>query len=286
MRIAVIDVGSNSVRLMTWADGKVLYKRVATTRLAEGLSSGVLREKAMLRSADAIATFVERVKSEGADCIYAFATAAVRSAKNGGEFCALVREKCGVELDVVSGEREAYLGLSGALGGAPSGAIVDIGGASTEVCVRADGEVSFSVSLNLGAVRLFDGCGQDFEKLSARILEELPRLEGCKVQGRAYAVGGTATTLASIKLGLREYDAARVQDLPLTRAEVEALAEKLLSLTQEERLSLAGMDEKRADIIGGGALFLFYIMKKLDLKEIFVSDRDNQEGYLLWRCGL
>ena len=116
MKYCVIDVGSNSVRLMTWADGTTLYKKVCTTRLGEGVAfEPVLREDAMDRTARAIAAFAEEGRAEGA-FPHAFATAAVRSAKNGEEFCARVKNLCGVELDVVPGEEEAELALLGALG--------------------------------------------------------------------------------------------------------------------------------------------------------------------------
>ncbi len=282
MKISVIDIGSNSVRLMTWADGTVLYKRIQTTRLAEGLAQGVLQEEAMLRTANAIAKFVREAQEEGAT-VYAFATAAVRSAKNGGEFCARVKRLCGVEIDVVSGEQEARLGLMGALQEEEQGGIVDIGGASTEICMRDKGETCFAQSLNLGAVRLFDGCGQDREKLSRMIADTLATLNECKTVGKIYAVGGTATTLASLFLGLERYDSGRVQNLKLSLSDVNNLADKLLALSVEERKNLVGMDKKRADIIGGGALFLQKLMEKLQLKEIYISDRDNQEGYLAWR---
>ena len=110
MQYAVIDIGSNSVRLMFVADGKVLYKTLNTTRLGEGLAvSPYLREEAMARTALAVADFFYRAKDEGAEIVYAFATAAVRSAKNGADFVSLVKEKCGLSVEVVSGETEAEM---------------------------------------------------------------------------------------------------------------------------------------------------------------------------------
>ncbi len=278
MKYAVVDIGSNSVRLMVWADGKTLYKRVKTTRLGEGLAlSPHLREGAMERTAQAVAEFCAEGRALGAEC-RAFATAAVRTAMNGGDFCARVKALCGVAADVVSGDEEALLGLSGALG-ERDGGIVDIGGASTEVCVRRGGELSFRVSLPVGAVRLFDLCGEDRALLSGEIfplVSGLPSLKGEKI----YAVGGTASTLASVLLGLEEYDASRLQDFRMGAKEVSALAERLLPLSLEERKKIGGMDPARADIIAGGALLLAAIMQKTELSEVFFSDRDNLEGYL------
>ena len=112
MKYAVIDIGSNSVRLMFVANGKVLYKRLNTTRLGEGLaSSSILKTEAIERTASAVATFYQVAKEEGAKSIYAFATAAVRTAENGGEFIERVKNLCGLIVDVVAGEKEAELGI-------------------------------------------------------------------------------------------------------------------------------------------------------------------------------
>ena len=243
MKIAVIDIGSNSVRLMMWADGKTLYKRVCTTRLGAGIAERpVLREDAIVRTAEAVAAFARTAEEEGAEQTAAFATAAVRSAENGGLFCKRVKELCGLIVDVVPGEEEAQLGLAGVLGNGDGG-MIDVGGASTEYCCRKGRKTLVSLSMNVGAVRLFDA------------------------------------------FGLEEYDASRVQDLRITAEEMDGMARRLLAMTAEERKAVKGMDVRRADIIGGGALLLSETMKKLSVGEIYVSDRDNLEGYLVRRMG-
>lgn len=280
MKLAVIDIGSNSVRLMIWADRTSLYKRVNTTRLGEGIAqSGTLGADAMRRTVVAVADFYAQARAEKAERIYAFATAAVRSAKNGGEFCNLVKENCGLLVDVVKGEEEARLALLGALGG-KDGGVIDIGGASTEVCFCLNGERTFTVSLDIGAVRLFDLCGDDKNKILQEINARIAPLTAVRFAGKIYAVGGTAATLASVKLGLPEYDAKKIQDTEFSAEEAQTLAEKLLSLTVEERKAIAGMDKNRADIIAGAALLFSEILKKLKLESILISDRDNLEGYL------
>src|SRR5699024_5390468 len=136
------------------------YKKLFTTRLAAGMRDAVLQEDAMRRTAEAIAVFYrEGVAEAGAARTFAFATAAVRSAKNGAAFCAYVKELCGAEIDVVSGDTEALLGAYGALG-AHDGGMIDIGGASTEIYLRKGGKKAFAVSLPVGVVRLKEACGQ------------------------------------------------------------------------------------------------------------------------------
>ena len=278
---AIIDIGSNSVRLMIWADD--FYKRVNTTRLGEGLAlSGKLKPEAIARTAQAVKEFAQEGRSLGAP-VHAFATAAVRSARNGADFCAAVKKLCGVEVDVVSGEEEALLGLSGALGAEADGGIIDVGGASTEVCIRKGGKTAFSVSLPVGAVRLYDKCGEKREKLLAEIRAKIAPLGGALPIGKTYAIGGTGSTLASVLLGLEAYDAQKIQDFYMPQAKISALADRLLTLTVEERKAIKGMDERRADIIAGGALLLGEIVKKLSLGGVYASDRDNLEGYCYLR---
>ena len=280
--LAIIDIGSNSVRLMLWTDGKSLYKKISTTRLGSGLAHGaLLSSDAIERTAQAVRAFSEEGRAHGA-AVYAFATAAVRRSENGGVFCERVKSLCGLDVDVVSGTEEAALGLAGALGTADGG-MIDIGGASTEIAVQRGGKEVFSVSLDIGAVRLHDSCGESRQRYEEMIEAALTPLKNVPTERRFYAVGGTASTLASLKLGLPKYDAAAIQDLELTLESIRQLTDKLFSLNTEMRKGLAGMDIARADIIPGGALLLQKIMEKLGLDHVYASDRDNLEGYIALR---
>lgn len=280
MKFAVIDIGSNSVRLLLWADGSAIYKKKDTTRLGEGLSlTGELSAAAMERSSAAVGRFVQEGKSAGADRIYAFATAAVRRARNGDAFVRKVYEECGQQIDVLSGEREAVAGLVGALKG-KDGAILDIGGASTEVTVQRGGRVAYAVSADIGAVRLKDLCGEDAGRLAACIAEKLDAFAQMPPIAQPVAIGGTATSLAAVMYGIHPYDPAKIDGCLLPQAEVEAWAARLLSMPQAERLALRGMDPQRADILGGGALLLAMLLKKMGADSALVSESDNLEGYL------
>ena len=200
MKIAAIDIGSNSVRLMMWADGKTLYKALNTTRLGEGLvSTGVMTADAISRTAIAIRDFISHAKSEGAERIFAFATAAVRSASNRRDFLDEVKKVAGIDVDVISGENEARIGILGAIGYGDGG-IIDIGGASTEITVQRDGVRLYSHSANVGTVRLFDLCGSDEGKLNDLIGQKLSEYGKIPLSGRVYAIGGPATTLAAVSL--------------------------------------------------------------------------------------
>lgn len=284
MKISAIDIGSNSVRLMIMADGKTLYKTLSTTRLGEGLAqSGVLLPQAIERTAQAVKQFAQKSKEEGAGIPYAFATASVRSAANGADFTARVRELCGIEVDVIGGEEEAACGLEGALKGRDGG-IIDLGGASTEVTIRKGGALVYSKSVDIGTVRLFDIAGQSADALQEAIDKKLADYGNLNLAGHAmYGIGGTATSLAALFHGLAAYDPKVVDGTVLTRGWLGDEAQKLLSLTVEQRKALPGMDVRRADVIAGGCLLLYNILARFGGDELTVSESDNLEGYVMLR---
>ena len=280
MKISVIDVGSNSVRLLTWADGKTLYKRMITTRLGEGLNeSQYLKEEACVRTAQAVCSFVQEAESDGADKVYAFATAAVRSCKNPQMFTQKVKQLCGLPIDILSGEKEAEIGLSGALGG-NDGGIIDVGGASTEVIVRDKGKIIYSKSVNIGTVRILDHAGRDLQKIEKFVAEKIEEYGDVTFpESKMYAVGGTASRLASIKHDLKVYKPEILHGTTLTQDEVYAYASRLTTQSVEEirEQTICGSS---AELIGGGAMLMYMVMKKLGVGSVTVSESDNLEGYI------
>lgn len=280
MKYAVIDIGSNSVRLLLWADGCSLSKRVLTTRLGEGISfSPRLLPQAIDRTVAAISELLKKAQDFGAVKIYAFATAAVRSAVNGQDFIHTVYENCGIIPEILSGEEEAEAGYLGALEGRDGG-IIDVGGASSEITIGKNGKIIYAVSADVGAVRLKDACGEDKQKLKNYIDEKIS-VYGTVPYCPMTLIGGTATSLAALEYGVEPYDPKVIHRSTLTAERIGFWAEKLLSMKQSERLLLKGMDRKRADILGGGALLLYEILKKIQAEKVSVSETDNTEGYLM-----
>ncbi len=282
MKISAIDVGSNSVRLMVMADGKTLYKQLETTRLSEGLaSSGLLKPEAIERTARAVQLFAAAAELNGAGTPFVFATAAVRSSKNGADFVKRVKQLTGIDVDVLSGEEEAACGIAGALRG-EDGGIIDLGGASTEIILQKDGRVEYSKSVNIGTVRLFDIAGQNAAGLQRAIDEKLADYGSLSLKGwDIYGIGGTATSLAALFHGLDRYDPKVVDGTYLSAAWLGGEAQKLLALTPEERKQLRGMDVRRADVIAGGCLLLYSILSRFCADGLTVSESDNLEGYVL-----
>lgn len=286
MKISVIDVGSNSVRLATMADGKTLYKRMNTTRLGEGLYlSGLISEAAAERTAQAVAEFYALAKHDGARKIYVFATAAVRSAPNRNIFLEKVEKLCGAQVEVISGETEAQIGILGALKGRDGG-IIDVGGASTEVIINSNGKTVYSKSVNIGAVRLFDAAGRDKSELLKIIERSAEEFGDFPAQEYDFvAIGGTAGRLAAIEHNLKEYRPEITHGTVFTLDGLSAMADRLLNMSVKQIRSTT-VCGKSSELVGGGALLLCAVMRKFGVKKIAVSESDNLEGYFYLKEGI
>ena len=159
--------------------------------------------------------------------------------------------------------------------------LIDIGGASTEIVVRKNGETVYKKSVDIGVVRLKDGCGKDKNKLLSAMETAEKQYGEIPIGTRAYAIGGTATTVAAQVLGLTEYSSDKITGAEISVQEVKDLADKLLAMNTEEIAALPCMPAGRADVIAGGALWLARIMERFSLQKLIVSDRDNLEGYAI-----
>ena len=295
---AVIDIGTNSVRLMLAEfDGKSvrsLSKELETTRLGEGIATNLnLRMKAMERTALAVERFVKKARAVRAENIYVFATSALRDAPNKHVFTDFIKGDIGAEIDIISGFDEAQIGYYGAFGADHKGVgiLIDIGGGSTELASGSDGIVESACSVPVGAVRLYDICkkstkisNDDVNKMSQYIEERTFRLFSVAHRGDVLTgVSGTATTLASIDKKMIKYDPELINGAVLSYERVRELTEMLLGMTIEERRKLKGLLPQRADIIPGGAMIMEYIMRKMGFSELRISDSDSLEGYLMWK---
>lgn len=279
-KYGVVDIGSNSVRAILYSDGKILYKNIITTRLGEGLAkTGRISDDGLKRSVIAVKNLVFHLIALGADEILPFATEAVRSAENGKSFTDAVKEAVGFDVDVVSGDVEGELGLLGALCG-NDGGIIDIGGASAEIVVARGGKKIYSHSLPLGAVRLFDCCGETEQKLDEIITKKIEEYGEVPKYVDYYAIGGTATTLGFIDSGLEKYDEKVVDKRVLTMDRVDEIYRKLSRLTVSERIEKLHINPKRAEIIVGGAYLLKRIMQRYGIERVTVSEGDNLLGYV------
>ena len=292
MRVAAVDTGTNSTRLLVAdvVDGRVeeVARRLTITRLGEGVDeNGRLLSSALARVHACLAGYRDEAEVLGAVRTLAIATSAVRDADNGREFLAEIESSYGFTTRLLSGEEEAALtfrGVSSDRSVSDGTLLVDIGGGSTELVLGGPGAVAFSTSLQLGCVRLTERflasdppTESELDVCSAYVRAELPPL----APAGAIGVAGTVTTIAALDLGLHEYEPERIHRHRIARASVERELARLAVLPVAARRNVPGLEPGRAPVIVAGALILREVLRAYDLDEIEASERDNLHGVAL-----
>lgn len=277
-----IDIGSNSVRLAKISGGRTVYKLAEITQVSEGLgASGFLAKEAMERTLFAVLKFVGIAKKEGATP-FIYATEAFRSAANGREFAGRISSECKIHVDIISSAEEACLGYIGAGGFDKKRlTVIDIGGASTEIVCGRGRDITFIKSVSVGVVSLKDSCGNDLSALNAFIDKKLKQYGKTEPAVCACGIGGTATSLAAIDLKLEKYDPQKVNGHIIDINRLKDTANMLLSMDVDEISKLPGVQEKRAEVIAGGAFLMYKVMRLLGCRRLRVSESDNLEGYAI-----
>jgi exopolyphosphatase/guanosine-5'-triphosphate,3'-diphosphate pyrophosphatase len=293
-RVAVIDIGTNSTRLLVAdvADGAVsqLERRSTVTRLGRGVDlSGHLSGEAIEDVCSAIGGYVGIIEKLGAETVDAIATSAVRDADNGSAFVAELRERFALSARVLGGEEEARSTYLGATSEAPPSEptlVVDIGGGSTELVVGQGSEVSFHDSLQAGVVRHSERhiasdppTASELEALATDIRGLIEPSVGTGITAsRGIAVAGTPTSLAAVELGLEPYDPSRVHGHTLALPSIQRMLSQLASVPLAERVEIPGLHPDRAATIVAGVVILVEVMRAFQLEKIGVSEHDILYG--------
>ena len=306
MRVAGIDCGTNSIRLLVAdvVDGRLadVVRRMEIVRLGEGVDrTGRFGDAALGRTFTALDDYAEQIRTLGAERVRMVATSATRDAANRDVFVAGVNERLGVDPDVVSGDEEAALSFRGATGGlsatdvAAPYLVCDIGGGSTEF-VLGDGEgPRASRSVDIGCVRMterhlhddpptveqVEAARSDIQRALAAVAETVPIREAASLIGLA----GSVTTVTALALGLDVYDPARIHLARVTADEVRAVTGSLLAMSRAERAALPVMHPGRVDVIGAGALVLDTVLQWGQFAEVVASEHDILDGIALSVAG-
>ena len=298
-RLASIDIGTNTILLLiAEVEGdmiKPLFEMETVVRLGEGVhDSGILTKEAMNRGIQTLSQYLKRSQAMKVQTIFAVGTSALREAKNSGEFLRLVKEKMNLSVEVISGEEEArlsFLAVSKDLMEVNEPIlVVDIGGGSTEFILGRGNQINQWTSLPLGSVRFTEQFihsdpvrkedGDTMEKRIRDLLAEIPHSEEPLAM---VAVGGTATTLASVEQGLEEFIPEKIHHFILKR---EALKNQLLLYrfkTIEERRKIPGLPAARADVILAGGAILYLTMEELNCPSVLISCHGVRYGLLYTR---
>jgi exopolyphosphatase/guanosine-5'-triphosphate,3'-diphosphate pyrophosphatase len=298
-RVAAIDCGTNSIRLLV-ADAAErrlvdVVRRMEIVRLGEGVDrTGRFSDAALARTFAALDDYAAQIRSLGAERVRMVATSATRDAANREAFVAGVRERLGVEPDVVSGDEEAALSFRGAtadLLAADAEApylVCDIGGGSTEFVLGDDGGPRAARSVDIGCVRMterhlhddpptddqVEAARADIEQALTSVAATVPVKEAASLIGLA----GSVTTVTALALGLGSYDPERIHHAHVSASEVHAVTESLLGMTRADRAALPVMHPGRVDVIGAGALVLDTVLRWGGFAEVVASEHDILDG--------
>ncbi len=299
MKVAVIGIGSNSVRMLLAEKDQSAIRRLLRdregTRLFAGLDEeGRLSSESMALTCSAVCRMVRHAREEGVDQPRVFATSASRDATNGEAFLRMLREKAGVEVEILSGREEAELsfyGASAVLNHVEPRGVVDIGGGSTELVIGGSQGIQRAVSCQMGAVRLFRRMPIasreqmiPVEQEAADILQKEFPLDPKDILPEAWVgTGGTFTTLSAIARKVPWTDRANMHGTAVTLTEILEIGRELADMPLEKRMTLPGLQPSRADIVVHGICILLAVMRHLGLEQIYVSEWGNLDGYILKR---
>ncbi|MDP9182821.1 MAG: Ppx/GppA family phosphatase [Actinomycetota bacterium] len=298
MRVAAIDCGTNSIRLLV-ADldgsGKAdVHREMRIVRLGQGVDrTGVLAPEALERTRAAVVDYAATCRELEVERTRFVATSATRDSANRDVFTALVRDALAVEPEVVSGDEEAALSFLGATSGLEVQGpylVMDIGGGSTELVV-GDEKVDAACSVDVGCVRLTERHLHDDPPTAAQVAAARADVEAALAEAEkvvpmsqartAIGLAGSVTTVAALALELPSYQADRIHLSRLSAAQVREVTTRLLAMTHAERAALPVMHPGRVDVIGGGALVLLTAVERFGLEEVLVSEADILDGIAL-----
>lgn len=295
-RVAAIDCGTNSIRLLIAdiADGtfREVYRNMQIVRLGQGVDQNkAFHPDAIDRTLKAVADFSTEIARRGVSKIRFCATSATRDAANRDLFIDGVNSLLGIKPEVISGEEEAALSFFGATkelhqSGAPY-LVIDIGGGSTEFVFGTE-KVDFAKSQNIGCVRMSErhfsslppsaneiaNAQRDIDEAISEAAKLVPVTEAQTL----IAVAGTATTVAAAALGLNEYDRYSIHLSRVTAEKTHEVAQRFLHMNRQEIAALPYMHEGRVDVIAAGSLVLSRIMELSGAKEFVASESDILDG--------
>jgi len=280
MKVGVVDIGTNSMRLLI-TDGIVEVGRwVEVTGLGRGVdATGELSEDALDRTLATLARFGERMDAESVGRRAAIATSATRDAANREEFLDRAASALGTRPEVIPGEREGALAFDGAAAELDGALYVvsDIGGGSTEF-VTADG----ATSIDIGSVRLTDRIlterparSEDLEKAQDHVRALFREVT---VSGNLVGVAGTWTSLAAIDLDLRSYDRFVIHHHRMTRSALSRITVELAGMSVEETAAIPSLDPARAPVILAGAVVAGCVMDTVSAETTLISEHDTLDG--------
>ena len=302
MRIAAIDIGTNSVHMIVVRvrpdlSFEVIDREKAMVRLgAGGLDGKALTSEAMSAALQALSKFKRLAESHSVDKILAAATSATREARNGGEFLARIEAETGIRPRVITGAEEARLIHLAAVYGVDVGSaravVIDIGGGSTEITLGTATSTQAAKSFKIGVIRLTERfvksdplAGRDEQKLTKHVLSEIDRhCEQITAAGfdRVIGTSGTILSLGTVATAISGGTVpTELRNLRVPAKQIRRLRKEVVALSLAQRLTIPGLDPRRADLIVAGAVLLDAILRRLGAEDITLCDLALREGLVI-----
>ena len=295
VKIAAIDLGSNSTRLLIadilGEEFNILEKSHVVTKMAEGLEeNGFISDDSRKRVIKTLKTFLKQIKKHEVSQVFAVGTAAMRDSINTIEFIDEIKRKIDIEVEVITGQQEGIitsLGVLHFMENLQNYLIVDIGGRSTEFIYEDNNKV-ISHSIDLGVVTLTEKYFSELPATKEKIIkaeqEVIEKLNNLKIPNSKLLIGvaGTATSLGSIYLKQDRFDESEVHNIAISQLELINIKNTIRDFNEPEIIiKFKGVDPKRAKTITSGIVILENIMKRYENSSIIISKNDILEGLIL-----
>lgn len=295
-RVASIDIGTNTILLLiAEVEGgilKPLLERETIVRLGEGVQkNGVLSEGAMAKGIQTLIQYLKECETMRVQKVFAVGTSVLREAENSAQFLHRVKEKFDLSIEIISGEEEARFSFLAIVKDSKefekSILVIDVGGGSTEFIWGKGDQIDQWVSLPVGSVRftelflLSDPVDKDeWEEMRREVLRQFEKIPNPRQPFVMVAVGGTATTLASVEQGLKEFVPQKIHHFILRKKALENQLLLFRAKTLDERRKIRGLPPARADVILTGGTILYLAMEKLACPSVLISCHGVRHGLL------
>jgi exopolyphosphatase/guanosine-5'-triphosphate,3'-diphosphate pyrophosphatase len=300
-KYAGIDIGSNTIRMIigSFSDLALITEKkyLSITRLGKDFhKTGELSAGSIKNSLDTLFTFSQKIKKHDVDNVSVVATGVLRAAKNAKDFVDEVSDKTGLKIEIISGDREAYLTALGVktVLHLKDSVIFDVGGGSTEFILSRGDSMQVVKSIDIGAVTLFERFVNDdppgkseLDEMNDHVSEEIKILveksfneyDACDLS--LIFTAGTATTLAAVKLRMDKYDPDRINGVKMTYGDIQSLYNEFVSLRSDEREKIIGLEKGREDIIISGTCIALKVMEALKKDDVIISAAGLLEGIVI-----
>jgi exopolyphosphatase/guanosine-5'-triphosphate,3'-diphosphate pyrophosphatase len=301
-RVASIDIGTNTILLLIVkvGDRKIhpLFEIETVARLGEGVQkNGILLKKAMDRGLQTLAQYLKRCQEMGVEKVFAVGTSALREANNSEIFLKMSKERLDLAIEIISGEEEAQLSFLAVAKDLKemkeSILVVDVGGGSTEFILGKGGQIIQWISLPLGSVRFTEQFllsdpvqEEEWKKMEDEIHQLLLKIPRAQKPFIMVAVGGTATTLASVEQGLEEFIPEKIHHFIMKNEALEKQVLLYRSKTSAGRKEIPGLPPARAEVILAGAAILYMAMIKIGCPSVMISCHGVRYGLLYRKLNL